>query len=315
MTEILPDLEAYGPDARHSAVADLLELEALEKGKSMPIGTLEDHLSDAGWVEPLAQLRFDSGQESKDDLRSDAREQAQKVFDCLLERANILGEGYPFQLSGARLSAKEDAKNSLYVALLCLTVDHAYRPNKGQAGIPKPKPNPEVVFEEVVHEFLRSVGWLSFLSGASRGKFRELAKACSDHLRLPLALDDAHWSRWANEAGVDVMSRLPFGNDQRYGTWVFLGQVTVAQTSAWEKKARDPKTGTWTKLFQGSAQCIPFLAIPHHASPEKMRSIWDLCHQAPILVLDRLRLCSRDFLQPPDLVAIRDRVLSLPVRF
>ena len=85
-----------------------------------------------------AVVRFGSGQmESKADSNGytgldddeDSDSYADQAFNVLDERIDILGDRYPFRMTGPRLGLKPNAgvaNNLPYVSLLCITIAHAF---------------------------------------------------------------------------------------------------------------------------------------------------------------------------------------------
>src|SRR5262245_4481775 len=146
---IAADSDAYGKYVRLSAVADYLEVAAL---KEQPLGRagLADLIGDSGWqlpdlIQPPEAFRGDDLPE----LQDQSRDAADRVISVTRERADVLGDSYPFELVEERLRVRAgiDALENAYVSLLGITVSHAY-------GL-SDDPAPHRVFEDVVELALK----------------------------------------------------------------------------------------------------------------------------------------------------------------
>ena len=284
-----PEPDTYGPYARASLLADYVELLAL-KGQPVRRATVVDFLSDndAEWDLELIQApRNDRSDEQAVDLakRIDvADERASIVFRQLDERRRVLADRYPFEIAGDQVSLGPgvDPKSNAYVAVLALTIAHAFR-------VESPSP-PEVLFEEIVTNVLRArglptVGLAAVRRGA--GSFEEALRIACERIELKAAPDAAARRRRAHDGGVDVLCHLGWEQDLRPGSWGFIGQVTVARSDSWEKKIKEPSPTPWARRIGTRVPPMPFLAVPHHVEGQMMEMLTD---SGQAIVLDRLRL-------------------------
>jgi len=276
MTALAFSPEIYGSFARFSAVADFLELLALKTPRR------------------YLQTPFLERQLDKENVRlhsplvpapTDAAQAAGIVFDILEERARILGRRYPFVVTRRDgLRARTLAIGS-YRVLLALTAAHAYKVHCA---------DPKKLFEGLVARALAKLGLRTATTGTSRhrghgGFAAVLTRACGE-VGLEATPDAAVMSSAAQDEKVDTLAHLDL-QDGRIGRWTFIGQVTVAESTEWERKAAEPKPKLWRSLITDTHAPSPFLAVPHHVEPAHFKSL----HQrAEAIVLDRLRLARTD---------------------
>jgi len=269
-----PDI--YGSYARFSAVADFLELLALKtSGRFVREPDLERRLDNDN-----IRLKTPLG-----GAHADASQAAGTVFTILEERARILGRRYPFEVTrrdGLRVRTRAIGP---YRVLLALTAAHAYRVRCA---------DPKKLFEGLVARALKKLGLRTTTTGTSqrrgRGGFATvLATACAD-VGLEATLDKEIVSSAAQDEKVDTLAHLDL-QDKRRGRWTFIGQVTIAESTEWERKASEPKPKLWRELLTDTHAPSPFLAVPHHVEPLHWESLHR--HQEAI-VLDRLRLTRTD---------------------
>src|SRR5947207_1889148 len=119
MSPIAADSEVYGKYARLSALSDYLEVRAL-LGLPLTRAGLADLISDNGWqlpdlIEPPEDFVADDLLQRLDQ----SRDASDRVISVLRERAEILGNHYPFEVqdSGLALKADVDAVEHPYLAL------------------------------------------------------------------------------------------------------------------------------------------------------------------------------------------------------
>ena len=107
---IEPDIDAYGSLARGAALADYLELLAIN-GERCTRAQLDDIIQDKYWTRKRRQMIVEP-----DDLNDDGEfdnEETElagygnEAFDCLDERSDILGDSYPFVLSGMGVQPRD----------------------------------------------------------------------------------------------------------------------------------------------------------------------------------------------------------------
>ena len=313
---IQPTIDAYGRYARASNLADHIELLALQ-GRQLNRSALADVVSDRSWVAKLDEL-FEGGSiKPRGDFEEPADEdgeaageepgvaQANRVFDVLDERSDLLGDGYPFIVAD-HLQVKDgvDPRESPYVALLAITLAHAHKL--------KMEHDPKQVLEDVVVAALSTRGLEAINVGAISREghdFRETITRSGTTVGLRPTPTEAVTLTYAKEEGVDALAHLPWG-DHRTGAWVFVGQATCGKSDSWSAKIGEPKPEAWKLLLNCGVLPLPFLAVPHHVEPPHWAK---LMQDHGKLLLDRIRLARfRDEVTPTE-AAIVDVVLSVGV--
>ena len=286
MRDLNPDI--YGQYARTSLLADYIELIALQ-GQPVRRSTVADFLSKTDDIWDLGLIRSNerapldeesTGLSEQDKARVDAR----AVFRHMDERHYILADRYPFEISGGIISLgrEVDRESNPYVAVLALTVAHAF--NVASAC------RPAALFERTVESVLcarglRTVGLAAVRRGV--GSFEEALRAACEHIGLKAAPDAAPTLAKAHDEGVDVLCHFDWEQDLRPGTWGFLGQATVGRSDSWRTKIKEPSPATWALLTGTRVPPMPFLAVPHHVERDMMAK---LTIDGQAIVLDRLRL-------------------------
>jgi hypothetical protein len=289
---IEPEKDAYGAEADTSHLADYLELLALAD-RPLRRAELADYLADLKWTVRSRELYHQGvpvggGEPDEDELDggtgvSPATEAADRVFEVLADRAELLGDLYPFEVSGSELTRRApDARHDVYIALLAITVAHHYEVATDEA--------PERVFEDVVAQVMSSRGLLTVdmaAAGRGSGDFRDAVRNAADGIGLVSAPDAAPSRTHANEEGVDTVSHLSW-SDKRPGHWIFIGQATCGQSGTWQRKIQEPWPDQWQPMLGSSVTPWAYLAVPHHVETPQMSH---LSVGTGRLVLDRLRLC------------------------
>ena len=286
-----PEPDTYGPYARASLLADYVELTAL-KGRPVKRATVADFLadSDSRWdldlIEPVGNGFLDDDERPEDlpERLADADEKASTVFRQLEERRHVLADRYPFEITEdvASLGPELDREANPYVAVLALTIAHAFNVASGV--------RPEALFERTVTGVLRARGLSSVGLAAVRreaGSFERALQAACERIGLKAAPDAAPRRRRAHDEGVDVLCHFGWEQDLRPGTWGFIGQVTVGRSDSWSEKIREPSPNQWKQFIGSRVPPSPFLAVPHHVERQTME--W-LTSTGGAIVLDRLRL-------------------------
>lgn len=300
-TTVAPNVDAYGGHSRAGALADYLEVNAL-KGRYITSAELEDIASEQGWSRKERRMILVEG----DDPESDPALWSEMAFAEVDARIDILGREYPFELvTGAlRYAGPPDPRDSIYVALLAVTVVHAWDLVRTV--------EPTVVLEDIVRRALQNRSLLAADMGTGdrngltfEQNLLQSGAACglspSDQPR-PIA---AH----AKDAGVDTLGTMIWP-DRRQGQWVFIGQATCGSSSTWKRKLKEPEGERWRGYLQESLAPLPFLAVPHHVD----RRQWaDLMEPKIGVILDRLRLAHSKGPNSPDEVALVDALLSANV--
>ena len=285
-----PEPDTYGQYARASLLADYVELLAL-KGQPVRRATVADFLSDndAEWDLELIQT---SGNDRSDEQAVDlakridvAGERASIVFHQLDERRRVLADRYPFKIARDQevsIDQDVDPESNAYVAVLALTIAHAFQVNSPS--------RPECLFEETVTNVLQERGLASVGFATLRrkcGSFEEALTTACQEIGLKAAPDVAARRKRAHDEGVDVLCHLGWEPDLRPGSWGFIGQVTVAKSDSWNRKIKEPDPGSWRGRLGTRVPPLSFLAVPHHVERQTME--W-LTGEGPAIVLDRLRL-------------------------
>jgi hypothetical protein len=300
-TAIEPDIDAYGKFARASALADYLEVAALA-GRRVTKAALADIIVDNEWVSrPRRQFLL------PDNPEDDPLTWVDATFETISEREVVLGDEYPFEVRGQALALKDsaiDALSSCYIALLSLTVVHAWRLPCSVA--------PEEVLEAVVVGALRGVGLSAVGIGTadrSAGFVASLQTAGRDLGLRPMANPTPRSTR-AKDVGVDTLAGVFWRDGRSGGHWTIIGQVTVANSQDWKRKLTEPSPARWAKYLNEplSPQC--FLAVPHHAQEDHLV---ELMADARGVIVDRLRLVAHKAPNSADEVELVKTLLSTPV--
>lgn len=311
---IQPTIDAYGRYARASNLADHLELLCL-LDEGLNRNGLADVISDRAWIAKMEELfdipkpppRGEFEDPSEEEAAATADEpgtvQADRVFDVLGERAELLGEHYPFEI-GEELELRDgvDPRNSPYVALLAITLAHAHKLEVAH--------DPTQLLEEAVVTALRLRGLKAVdvaAAGREGGGFPETAKRAAVAVGLQAAPETVITMVNANDEKVDSLAHFPWG-DLRPGAWTFLGQATCGESDTWSKKMAEPSDETWRLMLKVGVAPFAFLAVPHHV---ELHQLAKMVQDQKRLVLDRLRLARyRDDVTTEEAVIV-DAVLEV----
>lgn len=279
MPTIEADIDRYGTLARASYLADYLELLALT-GIRCTFPQLAEMIADRFGLKREILLLPEEDPEDEDT----AAAFIDQARECILERGDILGAAYPFEIDDIelRISGGADPDESVYVALLCVTLVHAYSLDAGL--------NVEEVFEALVAEALTNlelvVGNVGETSRQNAGNFVRTLDALASSMDLPLDPSAAPRRRRANDAGADILAFSSWG-DHRTGRWSAIGQVTCGDSDSWVGKLFEPKPLQWVKFLAETTEPRCFLAVPHHVNERPFR---ELSANSGRTVIDRLRL-------------------------
>ena len=317
MNSDVPDLEpavdAYGSYARASAIADFLELWALNR-QPKSRSDIADYIGDNGWASKLHET-FAAPDDSDDadgedeDLGTDLEIAVGRVFDQIEARNFFLRGEYPFyfDFDSGRLTPS-GAATSPYLALLALTIAHAYRLNTASE-------KPHAVFEDTVARALNEAGHHSVNFSKMRSAFSNFGdaiKQAATSLSLRVAASEALASKWAWDEGTDVIAQIESGFSAMggIGAWTAVGQATCAVSNEWDRKISEVKPPNWERWLDTQVPPQAFLAVPHQAEP---RHIEKLVTGNQGVVLDRLRLAAMLRSVSLEETAILDEVRSLPL--
>lgn len=294
------DIDRYGALVRPSYLADYMELLAL-RGLKSTIAQLGDMVEDR-WG-----LKREIITTPDDDPGESVANYTEAAFACILERREILGDAYPFIVHESHIEAKPDLDihASPYVALLALTLAHAY---KIQADV-----DVKQAFEEIVAEGLAGVGFtvanVGRLSRENSMDFTKTVQAVSSHINVRMDPGAATRRANANDGGVDVVGHLDWG-DGRSGRWTVLGQATCGTSDTWEAKLGEPKPEMWKKMMAESVSPTRFLAVPHHVDERAYRLI---CENNVLAVVDRSKLVPLVSASIDSLRSVVDMVMAEPI--
>ncbi len=284
------DPDAYGTHAPHSAIADFLEIQALQHGQSWSLGDVSDQLLDLGFgrralssyadASHLLRSAENDTEEKTGSLQDVCHEHANVVFNTLQQRKRILSNVYPFEINSTRLVFDAEWRNQPYIQALCLTVIHAWKLES--------EFKPTETFPTWVAESLRSQGLIATeIPGASNleGQYSIRVRKAALSLGLPINLEGVLVSRRAQDEGTDVIAVWRH-RDERHCQWYCVGQVTCGKSDSWLRKAREVSAGKWKEISGNQIEPGKFLAVPHHVSDEQFEYLAQDGH----VILDRLRV-------------------------
>lgn len=297
MKTIDPNIDRYGTYARASCLADYVELLALS-GQRFTKSHLADLVVDSEWA------RRDVIAFVEDDDDDTGEDWATTVYAMLAERADVLGDLYPFRLAGEQLIKRDGVTSESYRCLLAVTVAHAWRLATNN--------RPERLLETLVADFmaqlsLEAVDFAARARGA--GGFDVAVRRAGESVMLRPTPGAAPRNRRAQDAGVDVLANLWTG-DHRPGRWTFVGQATCGKSDTWERKLGEPRPPLWAQYIGDPVDPAAFLAVPHHVEARQLRH---LVEGSRCVVLDRLRLARLRRPLTADERALVDDVFSTPV--
>jgi hypothetical protein len=286
---ITPSIDRYGKYAQASAIADYLELVALVHGGSPTRAAVADMIVDNNWKVKSAENFFVPDLEDEDEEVGDAVE---RIFNILAERRLVLGGAYPFHQDVAgRLTPANLAAETPYVAVLAITLAHAYQVTTHQA--------PEEVFEQTVTDVVTGRGWLGVnfrLLRRANANFAAALEASGPALGLQTDAGGAAYNVNAFDEGIDTVLHIPWCRTRR-GRWTVIGQMTCAMSNEWKGKMKEPSPWTWAGLLGEKIWPFVFCAVPHHAEP---RHRLYLIESTRTILLDRLSLIAHKAVVSPD---------------
>lgn len=289
------DVECYGSQARRSALCDYLELLALQ-GTRVSEEVIADFVRDSQIThllrEPIVSTS-DSVPSYADedgeylDLSTSIDNAHDVVRDALAElheRHEILGDGYPYDVSGesdAVLMRRRDTSDwSSYDSLLMLTVAHA-------SSLLVPGVSLTELFERIVATTLESHGIATARLQNGGTDYRSRVQQAAQQVQLTVNVAQSSHRRHAVDGGTDLLSNL-WPADRRPGGTQLIGQATCAKSDRWEAKMMEPKPAHWKEMLGTGPAPLRYLAIPHHVGSSYRHHL--LRQEDDVDVMDRLRL-------------------------
>lgn len=266
------DITAYGSYAELSAVADYVEVAALQSGRVSIVG-LETTFEDIqDW--PKSKMEYATlGQ--KQDSASDA---ATSVFSILAQRAAVLQVQYPFEVSASEIRPRF-AVDRAYLAYLAIAFLHG---NKLQANA-----LPTKVFEHMVRRSLRSRVTKTAAIYDGHGRFMKRLRRAARRIGLSGTVRPIQHRRAANDEGCDVLVHHDLA-DPRPLSWVAVGQATCGSSDNWIHKAAEASPSYFRHALALYTLPVPFFAVPYHIDDSALE--WLCSRRENVYVLDRLRL-------------------------
>ncbi|MGM0578378.1 MAG: hypothetical protein ACQEXJ_21820 [Myxococcota bacterium] len=303
---IEPDVEAYGSDARASALADVLEVQALT-GYSMNKYQLVDYCADANWGRRWADKFSDVGEISAPTSPT-ATEMAEHAIDCVRSRAELLGPKYPFEIlrTGA-LDRRTDCSDPLaYDLMLAIALAHSY-PGV-EIGV-APTEFVETVFVRGLCEAGLSAVGLAERRRAGGADYLSVVRSACEEIGLDGDASRAPRRTGAHDGGVDILAHLPLGLRRRSAVAI-VAQVTCANSERWGDKFSETRSSMWQAILGNEVSPIPVLALPYHVDHKQLHY---LEQGSKGIVLDRLAIAALLNSLTPDEKRVAERLWQISV--
>lgn len=279
MKKIEPDADKYGSLVRASFFADYVELLALHGSKAKREGLrdlVEENFS------RKREILYNPAKE-EDAPEWEVGDLADEAWTCLLQRAELLGSDYPFDVSSTALVLRTGTviPESPYIGVLSISLAHAFDSDHSNVV--------EYLFEDVVADAMQNagltVGRLGPISRTHGMNFVDSMNQVGADLGIAVDPNATVRRRGANDEDVDLIGHLNWQVDAR-GRWFFICQATCGKSDNWRSKGGEPTPDDW-KLFLGEVTPpIPFLAVPHHAEDLALRYVT----KNRVIVLDRPKI-------------------------
>lgn len=297
-TAVGPNVDAYGSYSRAGALADYLEVHALH-GRGITPSELEDIAVEQGWSNKERRMVL----VEEDDPATDAEQWSEMAFGTVDARVDILDVKYPFRVDAGGLVyiGNPDPRDNEYVALLALTVVHAWDLVRTV--------EPTAVLEDIVRRVLESRSLLAADMGTGDRQgltFEENLLHQGQACGLSPTKNPRPRAAHAKDAGVDTLGTMIWP-DRRQGQWVFIGQATCGSSVTWKRKLNEPERETWREYLQEALQPQSFLAVPHHIDQRQWAYL--MKPKAGVL-LDRLRMSPSKGPNSADERALVDALLA-----
>ncbi len=286
---IEPNPDWYGTYARHSALADYLELASIA-GYVYAREDLADLIRDSGWTNRLRERMHDTSQDGyvDGDLAAENDEaslRAGETIELLVERQEMLETRYPFDLDDRlRLEFRgRSDQTDPYLAILAISVAHATK-------LDTPV-KPFRAFEQTIVDLLNEYEWPTANLGSrerSGGGFAEVLREACAEVGLQARPEESTYRTFAHDEGTDTVSNL-WPSDSRPGGVQVVGQVTCARSDQWDRKMSEPKPKQWSRWLGTYLLPASFLAVPHHVEHSSRTY---LLQRNEADLLDRLRIAS-----------------------
>lgn len=276
------NIDAYGSYARHSALADYLEV-AVILGRRVTKASLARAIEDNGWAQ-LPRRQF----QTLTNINDDPDAWADSTFSLLRQRRRILKLEYPFDVSQQSLSrnAPRGLHDYGYLVLLAIAVLHAWQ-IEPVSNLRLPD-----MLEALVARALEARGLTVVQMGVhdrDKKSFVEAVVLGGQRLGLEPMTDPRPKKASAKDAGIDTLAGLTWEDGRQAGQWLFIGQATIGQSGTWERKLLEPAPDLWAGYMREPLVPLAFLAVPHHVDDEHLEFLTEARRR---LVLDRLRLSS-----------------------
>lgn len=274
--------EMQGAKLRHSCLCDQLELQAIINGASYSEAALSDRIENSSWSNILSpKLSNEAPLRNLGQTQDKCREIAAQIIDSLKERANLLGDRYPFSFSRYG-SLRFTGEESPYLWLLWISLSHCYRIDGGSSATTE--------FEKLVTRALKGAKLQSATFGTAEGAttfLPSLEKLVQEFENLIATPENVIHPTAAKDCGADTIATFPMGSDRRAGQCCFVGQSTLAKSDDWGKKIPEAKIGFWSKALGERVIIVPFFATPYHVpQPYLQMLVQDYGHT----IWDRTRL-------------------------
>jgi|ERR1700730_2187088 len=212
------------------------------------------------------------------------------VFDELRHRARAADRGYPFEIEGSVLRAKNDWKeHESYIFCLCLSYFRWKGLKKGE------RLRPDRVFEalstEVAKEFVRGkarrFGWPREKSVFPNPFPKAVDELCQIAIREGFGFKAQQGVSTSGDGGLDVVAWRDHP-DERPGKLIFFG--ACASGADWREKLRELSPRTFAENYMADSLVSPILSgffVPHRIPEE----LWNrLTRDAGGMLFDRCRM-------------------------
>ena len=210
------------------------------------------------------------------------------LWSHLQRRVRLMGDGYPFTLSGSRFGGRGSwSRFTPYSFCLTLSLTKCYPSWAKSFG--KDYTDQGELFEALTAESIGKslLGWNVHATGWTRENPTQLARIVEKIAEL-LGENAGDLKRWtspgAHEEGLDLLCYRPF-RDGRVGVPTYLFQCASGED--WEGKLHTPDLRVWNKAIVFAAEPKKAFSLPFVLSDNEFRQS---CNRVNGLLLDRHRL-------------------------